>query len=94
MDGHDLNELKKSLAAIAASLQVVGANSSANTQALEQMARRNRDTDVELQNLRGAFSRIDRHLVRFFEAQAEIRQWRDDIELRVQALERRQPPAA
>jgi hypothetical protein len=47
----------------------------------------------DVQGLSGTFASIERHMVTLFEREAEMRAWREDIELRVKALERK-PPAA
>jgi len=73
-----MDELRKNLAAIAASLQVLGANTLANTadhqrmaQDLQRMAERGRETQEVVQSLRGTFASIEQHLVKLFENDAD-----------------------
>ncbi len=44
--------------------------------------------------LRGTFASISVHLTTLLEHDAQMQEWKADIEGRVKALERRQPPAA
>lgn len=61
---------------------------------LEGMGARGKLMDEDLQSLRGTFASIGEHLIRLFERDAEMRAWRETMEARVEALEKRQPPAA
>lgn len=100
-----MDELKRALTQVAASLQVLGANTEANTKGIqvlaedvtrlaEETARRNASTQEELQALRGTFASIEVHLVKLFEEQTEgLKRWKE-LEKRVEALERKQSPAA
>jgi len=111
----DMNDLKMSLATVAASLQVLAANTTANTQDLEnntqdlhrvseslekmservkRMSERSRETEEAVQQLRGTFASIETHLVSLFERDAETQTWKAAMEARVEALEKKQPPAA
>lgn len=103
-----VEKLQKDIALIAASLEALAANVKANTadqkrmaedqkrmaDDLDRMAQRGRLMDEELQNLQGTFASIGEHLVRLFERDAETRAWRERVEARLEALEKRQPPAA
>ncbi|MCE7873124.1 hypothetical protein DYH09_22485 [bacterium CPR1] len=103
-----MEKLKKDIALIAASLEALGANVKANTEDqkrmaddqkrmaenLDQMAARGRLMDEDLQSLKGTFASLGEHLIRLFERDAEMRAWREHMEARVEALERKQPPAA
>jgi len=95
-----MDELRKNLAAIAASLQVLGANTLANTadhqrmaQDLQRMAERGRETQEVVQSLRGTFASIEEHLVKLFENDAAIQAWRKQVEARLEAIEKRLPAA-
>jgi predicted nuclease with TOPRIM domain len=61
---------------------------------MDRMAARGRLMDEDLQSLKGPFASLGEHLIRFFERDAEMRAWREHMEARVEALERKQPPAA
>lgn len=96
-----MDELRKNLANVAASLQVLAANTTANTrdlekmtQDLEKMARRSEETEKAVQELRGTFASIERHLVKLFERDAEMQAWKGQVEARLEALEKPTPPAA
>lgn len=103
-----MEKLKKDIALIAASLEALGANVKANTEDqkrmaedqkrmaedMDKMAARGRLMDEDLQSLKGTFASLGEHLIRLFERDAEMRAWREHMEARVEALERKQPPAA
>lgn len=96
-----MDELKKNLATVAASLQVLAANTTANTEDLkeatkrmEAMERRSKSTAEAVQSLQGTFASIETHLVKLFELDAELRDAWKDLARRVDALEKKQPPAA
>lgn len=103
-----MENLKKDIALIAAPLEALGANVKANTEDqkrmaddqkrmaedLGRMAGRGRLMDEDLQSLKGTFASLGEHLIRLFERDAEMRAWREHMEARVEALERKQPPAA
>lgn len=96
-----MEKLKKEVTLIAATLEALAANLKANTEdqkrmavTLEGMAARGKLMDEDLQSLTGTFASIGEHLIRLFERDAEMRAWRETMEARVEALEKRQPPAA
>lgn len=107
-----MDDLRKSLASIAASLHVLGANTKENTEDLQGlsktvtematlmtarmdlMAARNRQTEEAVRNLQGTFASIEMHLVKLFETDEELKREVQGIKQRVEALEKRQPPAA
>lgn len=63
-------------------------------EAMDRMVARGELMDQDLQSLEGTFGSLAEHLVRLFERDAEMRAWRERIEVRVEALEKRQSPAA
>lgn len=89
-----MDEVKRTLAQTAASLEALGAHTKGLGQDLKQMTSRVDRMDAEISSLRGTFARLEAHLVTLFERDAEMRSWREDIESRVKALEKTQPPAA
>lgn len=107
-DEPPMDDLRRTLTRIAASLTVLGANTKANTEDLEQvskdlvkmgtnvelMATRNKLTEEAVQDLRGTFASIEQHLLKLFEQDAAMKSWMAAMEARVEALEKRQPPAA
>lgn len=94
-----MDEFRKQMAQVAASFQVLGMATEANTKEIqhlaEQVSRRNGEILHELQVLRGTFASIETHLVRLFEEDATTKQDVADLKRRVEALEHRErPPAA
>ena len=117
-----MDELRTALFSVAASMQVLAANTTANTQGLEaveqgldaveqdiqrmstsiqrmsgelhRMTDRNRQTEEAVQALQCTFASIERHLVKLFEEEAEMKARVAEHEARLNAIERRMPPAA
>lgn len=60
-----------------------------------EMARREMRSLVDgVQRLEGTFASIERHLVKLFEHDAQTQARLEQMEARIEALEKRQPPAA
>lgn len=96
-----MDDLKKALTLVVASLDALSANVKANTadqermaEEMKRMAARGRLMDEDLQALKGTFASIGEHLTKLFERDAETQAWKKAMEARMEALEKKQPPAA
>lgn len=93
-----MDDLKKTLATMAASLQALGANTKALSTDLKEtttrLTARVDQMDENVTALNGTFASIQQHPVTLFERDAETQEWKRRMEARVDALEKRTPPAA